>query len=292
MSRREIHAKFEEIVEFSGLAEFIDTPVKRYSSGMCARLGFAVASHVNPDVLLVDEVLSVGDALFQRKCIDHMRAVIQNGATVLFVSHNLKTVADFCSHALLLDHGHPVTIGLSLEVITHYMSLLRQHRAADQSRPAVISNVTVRDATGPCHRFHSGQKAWIDIDILAHEPCGKLAVVLYLLDESHYELFLASTERLGHGSVSLNPGDTLTCTFEVELNLGRGVFYPSVNLFRYDTEQRHDNWEAAETIYVWTKEDITGPVNCFPKVIRQEVHRHNSQEMRSDTLDTQVSRQS
>jgi ABC-type polysaccharide/polyol phosphate transport system ATPase subunit len=285
MKRREIAAKFDEIVEFSGLAEFIDTPVKRYSSGMYARLGFAIASHVNPDVLLVDEVLSVGDTLFQRKCVEHMRAVIRDGATVLFVSHSLKTVADFCSRTLLLDHGREVTIGPTPTVISQYMSLQREHRAAEQNRAVVISKVSVRDATGPCHRFQSGQKAWIDIEVAAHEPCSKLAVVLYLRDESYYTLFVTSTERLGHGSVSLDPGDILKCTYEVQLNLGSGVFYPSVNLFRYDNQQWYDSWEAAETIYVWSQEDFTGPVNCFPKVVHQEVRRGELREPQSHTQD-------
>ncbi len=273
MTKREIAVKFDEIVEFSGLTEFIDTPVKHYSSGMNARLGFAVGAHVNPDVLLVDEVLSVGDTLFQRRCMDHMRKIIQNGATVLFVSHNLKTVADFCSHALLLDHGHVVTVGSTPKVITHYMTHLRQDRAANQSRPVVISKVTVRDAAGPCHRFRSGHKAWIDVEVSAREPCSKLAVVLYFRDENHYVLFSTTTERLGYGTISLNSGDILRCTFEIELNLGHGVFYPAVNLYRHDIEQAEDVWEAAETIYVWAQEDVSGPVNFFPKVIRQEVCR-------------------
>jgi ABC-type polysaccharide/polyol phosphate transport system ATPase subunit len=273
MSKREIAAKFDDLVDFSGLGDFIDTPVKRYSSGMYARLGFAVAAHVNPDVLLVDEVLSVGDALFQRKCVDHMRKIIRNGATVLFVSHNLKTVANFCSQALLLDHGRSVTTGPTPLVISKYMTLLQQHRAADQSRPVVISKVSVRDGDGPRHRFKSGQKAWIDIEVSAHQQCSKLAVALYFLDQSHYALFTTSTERLGHGNVSLEAGSTFSCTFELELNLGPGVYYPSVNLYRYDNQQWYDNWEAAETIYVWSVEDISGPVNCFPRVVRQEVHR-------------------
>ena len=271
MSRREIDAKFDEIIDFSGLEEFIDTPVKRYSSGMYARLGFAVASHVNPDLLLVDEVLSVGDALFQRKCVDHMRKIIQNGAAVLFVSHNLKTVADFCSQTLLLDHGRPVTVGSTPEVITKYMTLLQQHRAADKSRPVVVSKVGVRDAAGPCHRFQSGKKAWIDIEVSAHEPCSKLAVALYVVDRNLYPLFTTSTERLGCGNVSLKPGQTFRCTFELDLNLGPGVYYPSVNLYRYDNQQWFDSWEAAETIYVWSEVDVTGPVNCFPRVVRQEL---------------------
>jgi lipopolysaccharide transport system ATP-binding protein len=271
MPEREIVAKFDEIVEFSGLSDFIDTPVKRYSSGMYARLGFAVASHVNPDLLLVDEVLSVGDAIFQRKCIDRMRTIIHNGATVVFVSHNLKIVADFCSKTLLLDHGRRVSLGSTSQVITEYMSLLQEHRGADQSRPVVISKVAARDGAGPCHRYQSGQKCWIDIEVSAHEPCSKLAVALYVVDHSRHPLFTTSTERLGHGNVSLNPGDIFSCTFELDLNLGPGVYYPSVNLYRYDNQQWYDSWEAAETIYVWSEQDITGSVNCFPRVVCQEL---------------------
>jgi len=271
MSKREIDAKFDDIVDFSGIAEFIDTPVKRYSSGMYARLGFAIASHVNPDVLLVDEVLSVGDYLFQRRCIERMNQVIRDGATVLFVSHNLKTITEFCQRCLLLDHGRQITSGPTHKVVTEYMAVLRQHRATDQSRPVVISKVTVRDASGPCHRFKSGQKAWIDIEISAHEPCSKFAVGFYVLDENHYVLLATSTERLGHGNVSLNPGDLFNCTFEIELNLGPGVYYPSVDLFRYDIQHLFDGWRAAETICIWSEEDITGPVNCFPRVVRHEI---------------------
>ncbi|MBI3895528.1 MAG: ABC transporter ATP-binding protein [Acidobacteria bacterium] len=273
MTKREIASKLDEIIDFSGLDDFIDTPVKRYSSGMYARLGFSVAAFVNPDVLVVDEVLSVGDTLFRRKCIDRMRSVIHSGATVLFVSHDMKSVADFCSRALLLDRGHPITIGPTPDVIAHYMNSLHHHRATDQSRPIVISSVTVRDETGPCQRFESGQKAWIDIEVSAHEPCSQIAVGLFLLNEMHDTLFTTSTERLGHGNVSLNSGDVFKCTFEVDLNLGRGVFYPSVLVCRYATSKIYDNWESAATIYVWSKEDITGAVNCFPKVTSQELYR-------------------
>ena len=94
MTRQEIARRFDSIVAFSGLDEFIDTPVKRYSSGMFARLGFSVAAHVDPDILIVDEVLSVGDFVFQQKCVERMNAIIRGGATVIFVSHNLRAVAE------------------------------------------------------------------------------------------------------------------------------------------------------------------------------------------------------
>jgi ABC-type polysaccharide/polyol phosphate transport system ATPase subunit len=271
MTKREIATKFDDIVDFSGLAEFIDTPIKRYSSGMYTRLGFAVASHVNPDVLLVDEVLSVGDALFQRQCIEYMQTIIQNGATVLFVSHNLRTVAEFCPRTLLIDHGREVTTGPTAKAINEYKSRLQEHRLADQSRPVVITGVEVRDDNGPCHRFQTGQKAWIDIEALAHQACSKIAVVIAVLDENHDELFATSTERLRHGSVSLKSGEVLRCTFEIDLGLGPGIYYLSVFLFRYDSDHRFDNWQVTESILVWSADDTTGPVNLFPKVVRHEV---------------------
>src|SRR5271168_4366066 len=100
MSKREIRSKLDQIIAFSGLEEFIDTPVKRYSSGMYARLGFSVAAHVDPEVLIVDEVLSVGDYLFQAKCVGRMKEMIRNGSTVLFVSHNLHDISEFCDRCL------------------------------------------------------------------------------------------------------------------------------------------------------------------------------------------------
>src|SRR5512147_911688 len=105
MSRAEIARKFDEIVEFAGLAPFIDTPIKRYSSGMFARLGFSVAAHLDPDILVIDEVLSVGDMLFQQKSLQKMRSIASSGATVVFVSNNLRAVSDICARSVLLDRG-------------------------------------------------------------------------------------------------------------------------------------------------------------------------------------------
>ena len=131
MSRKEIQSKLDQIIAFSGIEEFIDTPVKRYSSGMYARLGFSVAAHVDPDVLIVDEVLSVGDSLFQQKCIQRMREIISSGAAVLFVSHNLKAVAEFCQRCLLLEKGKTVAIGTPDEVIATYLQKPSMGSTAD-----------------------------------------------------------------------------------------------------------------------------------------------------------------
>src|SRR3989338_5611288 len=111
MKKREIDQKFDEIVEFSGISEFIDTPVKRYSSGMYSRLGFSVAAHVNPDVLLVDEVLSVGDIAFRAKCAQKMRELLKSGATIVLVSHQLSLIQNLCKRVILLDQGEIIMDG-------------------------------------------------------------------------------------------------------------------------------------------------------------------------------------
>jgi lipopolysaccharide transport system ATP-binding protein len=121
MSRREINMKFDEIVAFSEIEKFLDTPVKRYSSGMYVRLAFAVAAHLEPEILIVDEVLAVGDAQFQKKCLGKMQAVGKEGRTVLFVSHNMTALKSLCSRAILLNAGRIMEEGETDKVIANYL---------------------------------------------------------------------------------------------------------------------------------------------------------------------------
>jgi len=121
MRKKEVDRRFDEIVEFSGVSEFIDTPVKRYSSGMFVRLGFAVAAHLDAEILLVDEVLAVGDAEFQRKCIGTIGQVAEGGRTVIFVSHNLAAVQELCTRVLLLDHGGKTAEGAPADIVAQYL---------------------------------------------------------------------------------------------------------------------------------------------------------------------------
>ena len=121
MRKTEVDRKFDEIVEFSGVEKFLDTPVKRYSSGMKVRLAFSVAAHLEPEILIVDEVLAVGDADFQKKCLEKMENVGQQGRTVLFVSHNMPAVTRLCQRAILLDDGKVKKNGSSNEVVSTYL---------------------------------------------------------------------------------------------------------------------------------------------------------------------------
>ncbi len=124
MKRWEISAKFDEIVEFSEIGDFVDTPVKRYSSGMYVRLAFAVAAHLEPEILLIDEVLAVGDAGFQKKCLGKMGEVAtQHGRTVFFVSHNMGAIRSLCEEAILIDGGRVTMKGKPGDVISHYLSM-------------------------------------------------------------------------------------------------------------------------------------------------------------------------
>jgi lipopolysaccharide transport system ATP-binding protein len=125
MTKKEIDRKFDEIVEFSGVEKYIDTPVKFYSSGMKVRLGFAVAAHLEPEILIVDEVLSVGDIGFQRKCLGKMNEVAGSGRTILFVSHNMAAVENLCTSGLLLDHGKSFFLGPVKDAVRQYISLFR-----------------------------------------------------------------------------------------------------------------------------------------------------------------------
>ena len=124
MKRREIDAKFDEIVAFSGVSKFIDTSVKHYSSGMYVRLAFAVTAHLDPEILIVDEVLAVGDASFQKKCVEKMDEVSRSGRTVLFVTHDLSKVTQFCTEALFLKDGRIAQRGPAQEVVQYYTHAL------------------------------------------------------------------------------------------------------------------------------------------------------------------------
>jgi lipopolysaccharide transport system ATP-binding protein len=132
MKRNEIRDAFDQIIDFAGVEKFLDTPVKRYSSGMYVRLGFAIAAHLSPEILIVDEVLAVGDADFQKKCLGRMRDVSESGRTILFVSHNLTAIQSLCNRAFFFEKGQMLLQGETNQVVAHYLShiaknvLLRQ----------------------------------------------------------------------------------------------------------------------------------------------------------------------
>ena len=274
MTRDEIRRRFDAIVEFSGLEEFIDTPVKRYSSGMYARLGFSVAAHVDPDVMLVDEVLSVGDYLFQRKCVERMNSVISSGATVIFVSHNLRAVANLCRRSLLLERGQVQMIGPTAEVIRAYYKRGQQQRAngADSVEVGVwIRQVTVHDENGARVEFESGGKLYITVEAEARTRHEDMSVVIQITDHNQYPLFDTCTQRLGAGAISLDQDQTLKCTFELDLCLAEGTFHVNAYLHRYVTNRAYDSWLSAATFFVTGAPEVRGIVTLHPKLAAYDI---------------------
>ena len=178
LSKKEITARFDDIVEFAGLADFIDTPVKNYSSGMFVRLGFAVAAHVEPDVLLIDEVLSVGDESFQRRCAEKIEEFRRDGRTIVFVSHGLGQVEQLCQDVAWIEKGELRMLGPAAEVISAYQGDSHQAERVEGeqgsrwgSGEAQIVGVTLRDGYNNVNSvLTTHEAATIDIGISAHTP--------------------------------------------------------------------------------------------------------------------------
>lgn len=208
MTRPEILRKFDAIVAFAEVERFIDTPVKHYSSGMYLRLAFAVAAHLEPEILLVDEVLAVGDANFQKRCLGKMDDVARHGRTVVFVSHNIEAVQRLCSHAVMLDKGRVAAFGDTASVVSRYLS-------QDQLRPApgtwVDTSTMARVGTGEArfvgvqYRNGAGNGSGIaramdplefrvEIESGTARPVGSLAV--FLTDQYGRKLINADTAQI------------------------------------------------------------------------------------------------
>ena len=273
MTRDEIRRRFDEIVAFSGLEEFIDTPVKRYSSGMFARLGFSVAAHVDPDVLLVDEVLSVGDYLFQRKCVERMNDVIAAGATVIFVSHNLRAVANLCPRSLLLERGKVHMVGPTEEVIRAYYERGQSARSTDAERALAITEVFTHDEAGSRVEFTSGAKMRVTARARAHTRHEDMSLVIQVVDDNQYPIFDTCTQRLGAGAITLEAGETLECTFELDVVLAEGTFHVNAYLHRYLTDRPYDTWLSAATFFVTGAPEVRGMVTPHPRLAGLRIGR-------------------
>jgi lipopolysaccharide transport system ATP-binding protein len=198
MSRKEIAARFDEIVEFAGVGKYIDTPVKRYSSGMVVRLGFAVAAHLEPEIMIVDEVLAVGDAAFQRRCLGKLNEQGQAGRTVLFVSHNMASIKALCNRAAWLQDGKLKMIGDASDIVSAY---LRNTFGSEQSHvnwPPVerrrgngnmyFTDIRITNSTGErISPVLTGQDVYIELDYKTLED-GR--------ENGHVQIWLANDEAL------------------------------------------------------------------------------------------------
>ncbi len=265
MKKEQIKKKFDEIVDFSGLSDFIDTPVKRYSSGMYARLGFSVAAHVNPDILVVDEVLSVGDYSFQNKCAEKMKSVLRSGATLIFVSHNLRAVTDLCHRCILLDHGKIIKDGPASEVVNYYLNPGQEACEADEMKEAYISNVILKGEKGGSLLFDTGDKVFFEVEVTGKVHCKNLSVTVLMADNNFYHIFDTSTQRLNDTTFSLEPGEKKKVLFELNFHLVPGTYHLGAHIYRYDIQKIYDYRLPVATIYVRADTDVRGVVNLYPK---------------------------
>ncbi|MCY7411045.1 MAG: ABC transporter ATP-binding protein [Chitinophagales bacterium] len=203
MRRAEIKNKFEEIVAFSGIESFIDTPVKRYSSGMYVRLAFAVAAHLEPEILIVDEVLAVGDAEFQKKCLGKMKDVSEHdGRTVIFVSHNMEAVQNLCKNAMLLKQGKLIAQGEATNVVGQYLhhflsNKIEQHWSSNDApgnSDIKLISVAVSNVKSNNNIFYSNDSIKFEFTFeLLREKQTALDVTFHLVDERGILVLVAST---------------------------------------------------------------------------------------------------
>jgi len=219
LTRRQVAQRFDDIVAFAELKPFIDMPVKRYSSGMHARLGFAVAAHVDPDILLVDEIFAVGDASFQRKCYDYIHAFLKSGKTAIFVSHYMSVVEQLCSRVLWLDHGQMAMIGEPGHVLNAYLDSV-DHRALASTSSGERAGAQLRvaglrfaDSDGNERQtFRSGEDVVISIDYSVPSPLQRPHFVLAVADaQGGPPLFLASMLVDGGAPACISGDGSIRC---------------------------------------------------------------------------------
>jgi len=200
MTQREIRKKFDDIVAFAEVERFLDTPVKRYSSGMYVRLAFAVAAHLEPEILIVDEVLAVGDAEFQKKCLGKMGEVARGGRTVVFVSHNMAAIKSLTTRGIVLDAGRDVFSGTTEQVIQHYMQVISRPagtgkpRAWGKGKHTAIRDVRLltKDDHQPTTQYVPGDPLIVEVTIDTDGTRG-MSLELFLTDASRTRLGFAST---------------------------------------------------------------------------------------------------
>ncbi len=221
MKRAEVKQKFDEIVDFSGMEAFIDTPIKKYSSGMRVRLAFAVAAHLEPEILLIDEVLSVGDVAFQEKCLNKMNEVAGSGRTILFVSHNMAAVESLCHRCILLEEGQIIETGLPQAVCQSYLKMMakpqrveKKMSTMDQQTVQLFAPTIKSYKTDDPNLIKTGDCLQISFRYSIPESLGVLRRVGFRLlvnDQYGQRLFVCDTEVQNQTMDQLSGEGQITC---------------------------------------------------------------------------------
>ena len=233
MRRREIAEKLERIISFSGVGAFIDTPVKRYSSGMYVRLGFAIAAHLEPDILLVDEVLAVGDAAFQVQCHERLNELRRAGTTMLFISHDLTSIEQLCDRVILMHHGRLAAAGSPHEVVKEYQRIAAASiaevpaavAAPDGSGRAHIVDVDFQDERGATtRRTRTGESLVCRVIYDVAQVVDDAVIELFFYSRDGRTLYSQCTTALSGGALALSTGRGVLEFAVPELGLQPGVY--------------------------------------------------------------------
>jgi lipopolysaccharide transport system ATP-binding protein len=236
MRRGEITRRFDQIVEFAGVERFLDTPVKRYSSGMNARLGFSIAAHLNPDVLLIDEVLAVGDMAFQERCHERLMAFRKDGVAIVFVSHHLPAVARLCSHTLLLEQGRVAQFGKPAEVIAAYCG----GAAVDSTHEVtlVADLRSLRPSKTDVFDIAPGATLQLDVTVGFRIDVERAMIGVVVWDTAR-DLYVygASSDFAGIPPIRARCGDSRRFSFTFVANLTRGLYAIELNVYDLERQQ-------------------------------------------------------
>jgi ABC-type multidrug transport system ATPase subunit len=248
--REDIRRRMDHIIEFSGLKDFMNMPVKHYSSGMYVRLGFAVAVEMDPDILLIDEVLSVGDIAFQLKCLDRIRDFQRRGKTLLFVSHALQTVEEFCDETFLIHHGRLVSRGNPPDVILQYIRAYMGeggylYTQEFGTRDVEFTDVQLRnDHNESAGSFECGKPLHIDMAYTAHRHIEKPVFGFSIKTGNGFYVFGSNTQIEGHVINAIEGHGRLRLSLD-PLTLMQGNFFLSLAIHSWDHSQqyhRREDW--------------------------------------------------
>jgi ABC-type polysaccharide/polyol phosphate transport system ATPase subunit len=261
MKKAEIKSRFDQIVEFAGIEEYLDTPVKRYSSGMYARLGFAVAAHVDPEILLVDEVLAVGDMAFRKKCYDRMLSLQQHGTTILFISHNFNDIQRVCSRCLVMYRGDLAFDGPTSEATARYSNILREAAAKASrldlpemgalkqrvmSHEAVIEDVRLlREDDQPSYVFNSGDIARVRMKVKFHKDIQAPVFACTIRTEDGQIVYDFTTHWANIQSQEFKKDSLIEIEYRLNVNLTGGTYHLGVDLATQDLSYYYDRLERA-----------------------------------------------
>ncbi len=274
MTKAEIDAKMEDIIEFSEVREFIDTPVKRYSSGMYVKLAFSVAAHLDSEIMIMDEVLAVGDMAFQKKCLDKMRDVAKKeGRTVLYVSHNMETIKKLCDKCIVLDRGKVIFNGGVQEAIAMYLDssmgeLKRYYNFEGQRRSTIDRGTMVyihsfEFIDKKIARFLSSEKMKFCINIEGKEKIDGLRIRLEIRTPSGENVGMSESQRL----INLKKGETQDVELLYDIsNLAEGTYTLRLTVFILNEMGTHKGLdETTELIYFEIVEDEKNRTNWMPQ---------------------------